>query len=95
MMTVQIALILWPPLTNHALKGTKKKGNKMTANVITRGGNADWILQTNAHLQSEPHLRKPVKCFSCSQKSVFLQVSQQGLILSTSNSDASCDESLM
>lgn len=29
------------------------------------------------------------------RKPFFLQVSQQGLILSTSNSDASCDESLM
>lgn len=30
-----------------------------------------------------------------SENRFFLQVSQQGLILSTSNSDASCDESLM
>lgn len=47
-MTVQTAFILLRLHLNHTLKKqhTQKKQIKMRPNVITKGGNADWILQT-------------------------------------------------
>lgn len=52
-------------------RSQKTKQKEAVVSVMNRGGNADWILQTNTHLQWGLHSHKPVKCLSCSQKTVF------------------------
>lgn len=94
----EIGLVLQPLRTNHALKRSKKRKTKWGQRRHRRWKH--WLDSakektcTPAVAAALTQTCQTLQLLS-ENRFFFPQVSQQGLILSTSNSDASCDESLM
>lgn len=74
-MMVQIGLILQPLLKNQALDGTKKRRTKWGQTSCQQPEVETLILQTNRHLQSEPHSRSSLSNASAALRKTFFSSS--------------------